>query len=79
MEFVFLPSAFKHELDAEDILHALRNHTVAFPGTHDVVMHLGTDRSGTWLEVGTIDEPTRVLIVHAMKARRSFLRTRLPR
>lgn len=39
-----------------------------------MIMHVGTDRSGTWLEIGAVLIEDDVAIVHAMPARPKFLR-----
>ncbi len=74
-EPVIAPSAKRHGVDEEDILHAYRNATDAWALDEGLVMLVGSDRSGALLEIGVVrsDDGTAV-IVHAMKARGKFLR-----
>lgn len=74
-EPIIAPSARKHEIEDEDMLHAYRNATDAWSLEQGVVMLVGPDRSGGLLEIGVVrsDDGTPV-IVHAMRARPKFLR-----
>ena len=68
-----LPSARKHGISDEDMMHALRNPV----GSYDLVeitMTIGPTSTGHLLEVGYIPLDTHLLIIHAMHARRKFLR-----
>jgi hypothetical protein len=57
------------------MLHAYRNAIGAWALDEGLVMLIGPDRSSALLEIGMVrsDEGTTV-IVHAMKARRKFVR-----
>lgn len=72
---VIAQSARTHGVDDEDMKHAYRNATAAWPMDEGLVMLMGPDRSGVLLEVGIVrsDDGTAV-IVHAMRARPKFLR-----
>jgi hypothetical protein len=74
-EPVIAPSARRHGVDDEDMLHAYQNATDAWALDEGLVMLIGPDRSGALLEIGVVraDDGTPV-IVHAMKARPKFLR-----
>ena len=74
-EPVIASSARRHGVDEEDMLHAYRNAIDAWALDEGLVMLVGSDRSGALLEIGVVrsDDGTAV-IVHAMKARRKFVR-----
>jgi predicted aldo/keto reductase-like oxidoreductase len=76
MEFVVLPSARRHGVADESMIHALRN-PVSFEaaqGDHDLEMVVGADESGRLLEVGFATTDDQIVIVHAMPARPKYLR-----
>ncbi len=69
-----LPSALKHGVTVEDILHALTNHMWSRP-RDDLTFYFGPARDGALLEVGVVlDDDPRV--VHAMQIRRRDERER---
>lgn len=80
-EPLILPSAFKHGVSEGDILHAWREARGPVDINYDrdppTYMYVGPGVSGAvWYEIGTA---SRVgydveLIVHAMKARKGYLR-----
>jgi len=74
-EPVIAPSARKHGVEDEDMLHAYRNATDAWHVDDGLVMLVGPDRSGVLMEIGVVraDDGTPV-IVHAMRVRSKFLR-----
>lgn len=69
------PSARKHDVPDEDMLHALRHHWRAFetddPG---VTLFIGPSRTGEPLEVGVVTDEAGSAVIHAMRARRKFLK-----
>lgn len=69
------PSARKHDVHDEDMLHALRHHLQAFE-TDDpaVTMFIGPSTTGEPLEIGVVDDEDGVAIIHAMAARPKFLK-----
>lgn len=73
-EPVIAPSARKHDVEDDDVLHAYRNATDAWNLEEGLVM-VGPGRAGQLLEIGVVrsDDGTPV-IVHAMKARPMFQR-----
>lgn len=76
MEPIILPSARRHGVADEDMLHAYRNPIMIWEVEDDELeMFIGPDRSAQLLEVGVVysDDKTPI-IVHAMKARTKYLR-----
>ncbi|WP_297005175.1 hypothetical protein [uncultured Corynebacterium sp.] len=71
---VISPSALKHGIPEEDMLHAFRNPMRAWDLDEGFLMISGPDRSGNLLEVGYIRSNANIVILHAMRARRKFLR-----
>jgi hypothetical protein len=71
-EPIIAPSARKHGVDDEDILHAYAN-PIRFYDV-DEGMVIGPDRSAQMVEVGVVEGDLASVIVHAMKARKKFLR-----
>lgn len=71
---VIAPSALKHDLGEEEILHAFRNPVRVWDLGDGFTMIVGPDAAAIFLEVGYIDGDTAVVIVHAMRAREKFLR-----
>jgi len=78
MEPAILESARRHGVADEDMLHALRNTMDSFPnqGDWNLTVAVGPARNGvTLLEIGfDLDETGRQIVVHAMNARRKYLR-----
>jgi hypothetical protein len=74
LEPIVAPSAFKHGVAEQDMLHACRTPFWVTPGDEGFTMITGPSRSGGLLEVGVVraDDGTPV-IVHAQPARRRFL------
>lgn len=69
------PSARKHGVADDDMIHAFRTHWKAYetddPG---VTMFIGPTRSGDPLEVGVVIDDDGAAIIHAMRARPKFLK-----
>ncbi|MCB0970437.1 MAG: hypothetical protein KDA97_02805 [Acidimicrobiales bacterium] len=70
MDLQILPSARKHGIDDNDMLHAARNPIAFHALPDDLTMVVGASHDGVLLEVGI---NARLQIVHAMRARRRFL------
>ena len=69
------PSARKHGVTDDDMIHAFRNHWKAYETDDpDVTMFIGPARSGDPLEVGVVIDDDGVAIIHAMQARPKFLK-----
>lgn len=68
------PSARKHGVTDDDMIHALRNHWHAFE-TDDpaVTMYIGPAMNGEPLEVGVVDDEEGTAVIHALAARPKFL------
>lgn len=80
-EPLVLPSALKHGVSEEDILHAYRQSRGPVDVNYDrdppTYMYVGPEVSGSvWYEIGTASRPgyEQELIVHAMKARKGYLK-----
>lgn len=67
-------SARRHDVNDDDMVHAIRNHWHTF-GTDDpgVTMYIGPAMNTDPLEVGVIEDDEGVAIIHAMPARPKFL------
>jgi len=70
---VILASARKHGIADDDMLHAYRNPIRVF-ALDDLTMLIGADESARTLEVGIATAEGVEFIVHAMAARKMFLR-----
>ena len=68
---VVLPSAFRHGVDEDSMLHALRFPVRHFLQDDEMVMFIGPDETGTLLEVGIVEWHGVIAIVHAMRPARS--------
>ena len=74
-EPIILDTARKRGIPDEDILHAWRNTLDIVVQDDDMVMHIGPSRAGDFLEVGVIiGREGDQLVVHAMQARKKYLR-----
>lgn len=71
-----LRSAFRHNVGAEDIQHALRNAVVIEEVDQDPVRYLvlGPDRGGQVLELVVMDRPQGPAVMHAMPMRAKYRR-----
>ena len=69
------PSARKHGVRDGDMLHALR-HYWRHVDTDDpaVAMFIGPSPTAEPLEVAVVSDGARTAIIHAMRARRKFLK-----
>lgn len=67
-------SARRHGVSDDDMLHAARNHWVAFETDDpDVTMLIGPAEDGRPLEVGIVEDDDGIALIHAMPARPKFL------
>ena len=73
MKPVILASARKHGITDEDMLHAFRN-AILESANDDITMVIGPNRHGNLIEVGLIRTNDNILIIHAMQARKKYLR-----
>lgn len=68
------PTAYRHQVDEEDTLHAYRNALHYAIGTDDMDIAVGPAQDGTLLEVGFIRADNgEIVILHSMPARKKFL------
>jgi len=74
VEPLIIDSARKHGVADEDILHAF-NHPMRYQDLDEgFVLVIGPTRSGQLIELGLVDTEEGPVIVHAMQARRKYLR-----
>jgi hypothetical protein len=71
---VVAPSARRHGVPPADAVHAYRNAIRHWIMEDGIVMTVGADQAGRFLEVAHVtDTEGRPVIIHAMPARRKFL------
>ena len=68
-EPVIAPSAYKHGISRDDILHAYRNPIRVWDLGDGFTMMVGPNRAAIILEVGYVEGDVAIVIVHAMLAR----------
>jgi Xaa-Pro aminopeptidase len=68
-------SARKHGVTEADMVHALRHHWRSF-GTDDpsVTMFIGPSAAAEPPEIGVVTDGDGTAVIHAMRARRKFLK-----
>lgn len=71
---IVAPSALKHGLGEEEILHAYRNPVRVWDLGDGFIMIVGPNQAAIFLEVGYVEGEQAHVIVHAMRAREKFLR-----
>jgi hypothetical protein len=71
---IIAPSALKHGLGEEEILHAYRNPVRMWDLGDGFIMIVGPNQAAIFLEVGYVEGEQAHVIVHAMRAREKFLR-----
>jgi len=73
-EPVIAPSARKHGVTDQDMLHAYTNPIRVFDLDDGLTMLIGGDAAGNLYEIGVVEAATGSVVVHAMSARDKFLR-----
>ena len=73
MKVVILASARKHGIANEDMLHAYRN-PIRTVIQDSVTILIGPNTHGNLIEVGVVTGNSQLNIIHAMKARKKFLK-----
>ena len=73
MTTTIAPSALKHGISEENILHAYRN-PIRLHRQQDRVLLVGGDWGGNLLEIGVDQSEEHDVIIHAMPARDRLLR-----
>lgn len=76
-----LPSAFRHDVEADDIEHALQNAIVVEEIGDDPLRYLvlGPDRTARFLELVVLDRPQGPAVIHAMAMRTQYQKLLLRR
>jgi hypothetical protein len=71
-----LHSAFRHDIQAEDMQHVLNNASAIEEVADDPIRYLvlGPDRSGNLLELVVMDRPQGPAIIHAMPMTEQYRR-----
>ena len=64
-----LGSAYRHGLSHADIQHAIAHVVVIVPERDHLMMWLGPDRDGRYLEVGVVERDDEQVVIHAMPMR----------
>lgn len=72
--FIIQRSATKHGVTPDQIRHALRNAISISTTDDDLTMIVGHDGRSELIEVGFIETTRRTTVLHAMPARRKYLR-----
>jgi hypothetical protein len=73
-EPVIAPSAYKHGVTDETILHVFNNPIRVDELDDDLVMLIGPDHAGNLYEIGVVASQSGPVVVHAMIARPKYLR-----
>lgn len=72
---IILESAYRHGVQDEDILHALRYPAWHFTQSDSMVMFIGPSRIGDLMEVGVVQWYGDIAVAHALSpARPRYLR-----
>ncbi len=67
------PSAYRHGVEEQTILHAFNNPIRSEDLEDGLVMLIGPDWAGNLYEIGVVDSEQGPVIVHAMPARAKYL------
>lgn len=67
-------SARKHGVSDETILHAFNNPILVEDLDEGMTMFIGPDHAGNLYEIGVVSTNEGTIVVHAMRARRKYLR-----
>jgi hypothetical protein len=71
---LIVPSARKHGVSEESIVHAFNNPIRVEDLEEGFVMFVGPDHAGNLVEIGVVDSDEEPVIVHAMPARPKYRR-----
>ncbi len=74
VDVVIAASARKHGVSDQDIRHAYAHPIRVFELDDDFTMIIGANQAAIIYEIGVIDGVRAPVVVHAMKARDTFLR-----
>ena len=67
------PSAHRHGVDDETILHAFNNPIRAEDLDDELTMLIGPDQAGNMYEIGVVSSAEGPVVGHAMPARQKYL------
>lgn len=70
---VIAPSAVRHGVSGETIMHAFNNPLRIEDVDEGLTMLVGPDSAGNLYEIGVVSSDEGPVIVHAMPARRKYL------
>jgi hypothetical protein len=73
-EPLIAPSARRHGVERDTILHAFNNPIRSEDLDEGMTMFVGPDHAGNLMEIGLVDGEDGPVIVHAMPARPKYLR-----
>jgi hypothetical protein len=73
-EPLIAPSARRHGVDRDTILHFFNNPIRSADLDEGMTMFVGPDHAGNLMEIGLVDGEDGPVIVHAMPARPKYLR-----
>lgn len=68
------PSARKHGVRDDDIMHAFNNPIFVEDLDEGFTMFVGADSAARLIEIGVVDSSDGPIIIHAMPARPKYLR-----
>lgn len=74
VEPVIAASARKHGVSDEDILHAFAHPIRVFELDEGLTMLVGGSAAAVLYEIGVVEARNGLVVVHAMQARKAFLR-----
>ena len=74
MSPLIAPSARKHGIHDDDMIHAFHNPIDVEDVGDGFMTFVGADRAGNLLEVGAVEGTDGPVIVHAMRARPKYQR-----
>jgi hypothetical protein len=73
VEPLIAPSARKHGIPDDEVLHAFNNPLRAEDLDEGLTMLIGADHAGNLLEIGVAESDEGPVIVHALPARPKYL------
>lgn len=71
---IIAPSALKHGLSEDEIVHAYHNPVRVWDLGDGFTMIVGPNQAAIFLEVGYVEGEHVHVVIHAMRAREKFLR-----
>ena len=72
---VIAPSALRHGVSEETIVHAFNNPSRVEDLEEALTMLIGPDSAGNLYEIGVVSSDDGPVVVHAMSARSKYLRS----